>query len=307
MHNCSSFAALALCALGVLAGCGGSTSPDIVQFGIVRGDPVTLDTASVSQRTDTLTVLQTSPEFWQKALDADENTFYVRYARNFQEGNPALMIDSVGRKNHRVPLTDRDYRGTAGRFGSRSFSDDGSPEQRDILEGSTTSRTITVFDVLTDDISHGVMFTRDESARGSFLDSHAYAGGRTATDVPTAGTASYSGVFLGHIAEASTTPTTDIIELDASMSIDFAADSFTGALGTGGATDITLAGTASGDALSGSAEISSTALGMATGRSGGLSGRVFGEGATSAAGSLTITDNTGANFKVLVGSFGVQQ
>lgn len=301
------YAVVSLSAFSVLSACGGGSSADIVQFGLTRGSPVTLDTSSVSQRTDTQTVLQTAPEFWQKALDADENTFYVRYARNYQQGDPAMGTKSVGRKNHRVTLTDRNYRGTAGRFGTRSFSDDGSDAQKDILEGSTTARTITVFDVSTDDITHGVMFTQDESARGSFLDAHSYAGGRAATNVPVSGTANYSGVFLGHLAEASTAPMADIVELDASLSIDFAADTFTGALGTGGGTDVTLSGSATGTALSGSATIASGTLGLANGSNGNMNGRIFGDAGTAAAGSLSITDNTGPNFKVLVGSFGVQQ
>ncbi len=296
MTNRSLFTIFYAGALGALTACGGSA--DIVQFGIERGRPVTLDTATVSQKTDEQTVTQTSPEFWQKALDADENTFYVRYARNYQEG-------TVGRKNHRVTLTDRDYRGTTGRFGTRSFTDTG-PDGP--LEGSTSSRTITVFDVSTDDITHGVMFTQDLSARGTFLDAHSYAGGQAATNVPVdTSDVNYTGVFLGHIAEAQTAPTTSIIELDANLSINFGANSFSGELGTGGASDITLSGTANGAALTGSATIASSALGMANGRTGTLNGRVFGDAGAAAAGSLKITDDTGTNFKVLVGSFGVQQ
>lgn len=307
-------------AAALLSGCGGgsgSTSGNPtaasapVQFGEARGARLNLDSFSASVKTDTLTVTKPAPDFWLKARSADDNEMMVRYGID--------RDNYSGRTNHVVPLTNRSFRGVAGRTGSVSYVDPdaglaSSFEERQ-LEAGVDTRTMTVFDVTNDVITHGLIFTEDSGARGDFHEAHAYGGGAAASNVPSVNTASYSGVFLGHISEVGVAPNSDVIEMDASMEINFGANTFTGSIGTGGTEVISMSGTrftstgtgTGGRQLGGTARVETGALGLAVGRSGPIDGRIFGDGATGAAGAISIEDGTGTNRKVLVGSFGVNQ
>lgn len=310
----------ALALIGALTGCGGSgggntdarsqsTQPG--QFGETSGTRINLNSFSTSVKTDTQTLTKPEPDFWIKARDPNSNTMVFRYGIDREKYE--------GRTNHEINLTERNYRGVQGRTGQVSYIDpDSGPTTGATsrqLEAGVDARTMIVFDITNDVTTHGLIFTDDTGQRGSFHEAHAYAGGQGASNVPNAVTASYSGVFLGNIAEVGAAPNSTVIEMDANLSIDFGANTFSGTIGTNGSTDISLSGVRTtstgtgtgGRQLDGTARIETNALGLAPGRNGPLDGRIFGDGATHAAGAISVEDGSGANRKVLIGSFGVSQ
>lgn len=204
------------------------------------------------------------------------------------------------KRNYTIPLTITDVAGQATGTGTATFTGTD-------VESSVTSRTFEITDVALNSSVFGIFSTNDigQTKSGTpreFFEIHAYAAGTDASALPN--NADYSGRFLAQVISDGGTGATQI-DLPANLNVNFLGNMMTGTIGATASPDIVLNGSVSGTAMTGTATVNSTAVVLANGATGNFSGGFYGEGAVEGAGTLGISDRSGAINHELVGAFGV--
>ncbi len=222
--------------------------------------------------------------------DKDGDVRRIRYGKPFPDHHPI--------KNYTVPITVSDTSGQTVSTGTATFTGDD-------VETGVTSRTITLTDVTLSDSLFGLFSTDDTGPRGDFLEIHAYSAGINPTVLPTVAT--YTGIFMADVISDGAIAATRI-ELPANLSINFLGmTNVTGTIGAIGAPDITLSGTTTGSDISGTATIATGSVILSAGSTGTFNGAVYGASGSNVAGTLGISDQSGAINHEMVGAFGATQ
>jgi len=198
--------------------------------------------------------------------------------RRFRYGKPRQTFHPT--RNYTVPLTLSTVNGQTTGTGTATFTGDA-------VEKSVTSRTFTVTDVALSNSVFGIFSTNDIGqtdlgAPRQFFEIHAYSAGIAASALPN--NADYTGRFLANVISDGGTGATQI-DLPANLNVNFLGGLMTGTIGTVAAPDMSLSGTVSGDAMSGTAVVNSGALGLSVGATGSYQGSFFGAGAVEGAGT----------------------
>ena len=259
-------------------------------FGLEKEARISVATTSAQVDTAAITSAQNGDQFWVKAHGPDRRAF--RYGR---PGSGTSATGTVVRHNYQIPLSLATRNGITVNTGSLTVTDATSTD----IPNSGERRAFTFTEIEHSDAIAGVLLVEECCRPGNFTDAHAYAGGTSATALPTQ--ASYTGnavLSVNNTGGASSTQARA-----ATLSVNFGTNAITGNIGTAGNPDITLSGSVSGTTFSGTATVSSTALGMTNGAVGTFNGGVFGAQAINAAGTLGVAD--GAN--TLVGGFAMSR
>ena len=173
----------------------------------------------------------------------------------------------------------------------------------DDVESSVASRTIKLTDVSQANSVFGIFSTDDtgNAPRQDFLEIHSYATGIAATNLPLM--ANYSGVFVANvISDGGAAPTE--INLPANINVNFMGNVVSGSIGDMSNPDITLQGSINGATLTGTATVASGGVVLANGAAGTFEAGVYGNGAAEVAGTVGITDRSGATNHEMIGAFG---
>ena len=294
-----------LCLLGLTAcsfgsntsGSANATAPAGANTAVTTLFDLPLDTKvsvisnSASRDETSALVTAYSNDFWLKSRDAypSGDIRRVRYGKPRASYHP--------RRNYTIPVTITDTSGLSVASGTATFSGTD-------VESGVSSRIIILTEIQLNDSVFGLFSTDDTGTapRGDYFDVHSYAPGVDASSLPAM--ARYSGHFIGDVISDGSRGSATRYTLDAHLAIDFSSGNVSGDIGDPTFPDITLSGSMSGNAMTGTATVGSNLITLTPGATGRFQGSVFGNGASEAAGTLGISDTSGAINHEMVGAFG---
>ena len=272
----------------------GANATGSTLFSLPLDTKISVVSNSASRDETSALVTAYSNDFWLKSRDA----YPSGDIRRIRYGKPRASYHP--RRNYTIPVTITDNAGQSVATGSATFSGTD-------VESGVTSRTITLDEIQLNNSIFG-LFSADDTGtapRGDYFEVHAYAAGVDASSLPALAT--YSGDFIGDVISDGSSGNATRYNLEANLDINFSSGTVSGDIGNPTFPDIILNGSMNGNAMSGTAVVGSNLITLTPGTTGRFQGGVFGDGASEAAGTLGISDTSGAINHEIVGAFGTSK